>query len=481
MKYFFCCICLLGFWVLGAQEKLGISNSNYSSSNSIYLNPSSSVDSRAYMQMNLAGVNAFVMNNIVYQPKFSFWSLLNPSALASPTLSTIRFKKFVYSNGGIDGPAFVISKRNYGAGLFVRARFAADVRNIPNELINLFLNNFDFSEYAEQRELDLRNVKASSLAWTEYGLNGGYMIKKQRRDLMTLGANLKYLTGINFFYANIATMKGFYNDTLLSVENVSAKLRYNQPAFNSGKGFGLDAGFTFKRMLKNVDSYYANSKQSNCTYIDYQFKLAVSLRDVGYIKFKNNPVRADLSASGTVRSDTGLVLSENTLINNFQALLTNGNTRASIPANISVQADYNFGNHFYLNATLVKNIVPVRWVGVQSPNLISICPRYEFRNFELAMPLTFHRFLYPQLGFAFRVRSFVLGFDNAFPLFVKKKTYGLGVYFNLGISLYRNPACRGRAPSIADCPTNVLTKSTVKRKKKSGSRKPVWRTKKKKR
>jgi hypothetical protein len=130
---------------------------------------------------------------------------------------------------------------------------------------------------------------------------------------------------------------------------------------------------------------------------------------------------------------------------------------------------------------LVKNIVPVRWVGVQSPNLLSICPRYEFRHFELAMPLTFHRFLYPQLGFAFRLRSFVLGFDNVFPLFVKKNTYGLGVYVNLGISLYRNPACRGSAPSIADCPTNVLTKSTIKRKKKGSSRKPIWRTKKKRR
>jgi len=45
------CFYMLHVLFLNAQEKLGISNSNYSSTNSIFLNPSSSVDSRTYMQL----------------------------------------------------------------------------------------------------------------------------------------------------------------------------------------------------------------------------------------------------------------------------------------------------------------------------------------------------------------------------------------------------------------------------------------------
>jgi len=93
--------------------------------------------------------------------------------------------------------------------------------------------------------------------------------------------------------------------------------------------------------------------------------------------------------------------------------------------------------------------------GVQGANLVSICPRYELRQFEVAMPLTFQRFIYPQLGLAFRYRTFVLGFDNMFPLFLKKNTYGVGVYFTLGFSIFRNHACRVKSTHVDYCPPKL--------------------------
>jgi len=146
-----------------------------------------------------------------------------------------------------------------------------------------------------------------------------------------------------------------------------------------------------------------------------------------------------------------------------------------------MQFDYNFGYHFYLNTTLVKNIIPNSFTGVQGNNLVSVCPRYEFKNFELAAPLSFQKFIYPQLGFAFRVRTFVLGVDNVFPLIIKKNTYGLNLYFNLGFSLFSNQSCRKRIRKVDDCPPFSIFKRKVKEKKMSKPAKKKSFTKKLKR
>ncbi|MCC6369377.1 MAG: hypothetical protein IT236_00085 [Bacteroidia bacterium] len=443
---------------ISAQEKLGIVNSNYSSSNSIYLNPSSSVDSKTYMQLNLAGANFSLFNNIGYLPWFSVWRMKRHGGeIQYPKISSLKLKKFLYATAGIDGPAFVISHGNIGAGLFVRARSVVDVQRLPYELTNALLQDNPYDNFPKQGDLNIRNIKFSNMSWLEYGLNFGMMLKSEKKDVIILGGNLKYNTGINIFYANLQKLKGSYNDTMLNLEELTGKLRYNQPAFNTGRGYGADFGITYKRMLKTVDRYYPHTKKSNCTTVDYKFKAALSLRDLGYIKFTRNTVKSELSASGYINASRDTT--QSMIESNLNITTAAGNIWATLPTNLSAQFDWNFENHIYLNGTVVKNLVPNALTGVQSPNLLSVCPRVEFKNWEVALPFTLQKFMYPQLGLAFRVRSFVLGFDNVIPLIaMKPRTYGLGVYFNLGISLFKNPACR-KSQRIVDCPPNTMTKT----------------------
>ena len=49
-----------------AQERLGLANSNYAGTTGMPLNPSSMVDSKAWLDINLVGVDAFAWNNFVY-------------------------------------------------------------------------------------------------------------------------------------------------------------------------------------------------------------------------------------------------------------------------------------------------------------------------------------------------------------------------------------------------------------------------------
>jgi hypothetical protein len=463
MKNFLLHLFLFYVAFIHAQERLGIVNSNYHTVNSIHLNPSSSSDARVYMQLNLIGVNVFAKTNIGYLPNFNYVDLYRTRSISTPVIDRSKQKKFLYANAVVDGPTFVISKRNYGAGFFVRGRSVVDMRRVPYELAEIMFGLKDPKDISTGKQ-NVKNAKLSNMSWLEYGINLSGIVKKKRNELVTAGVNLKYLTGINIFYANLKQLNAEYTTTFVNVDTIEGVLKYNQPAFNAGKGFGLDAGFTYKKMLGQVDSYYANSTRSRCNYIDYKYKVGISLRDIGYVKFRNATTITELQGSGHFNSqpkDSSLQtvfqvnFSTNTILNKPLTGFT--------PASLSGQLDYNFENNVFLNVALIKNLIPTGFTGVQSPDLLSVCPRFEVKNFEAALPLTFNKFRYPQLGFAFRIRTFVLGFDNIIPLFITRNTNTLGVYFNLGFSLFRNPACRGKVKRVDDC----APKKKIKGKKKS--------------
>lgn len=458
------------------QEKLGISNSNYSSTNSIFLNPSSTVDSRAYMQLNLVGVNAYAMNNLVYIPGFTLARTITTGNIPDPQPANLNFKKFLMLVASAEAPAFVISKRNYGAGFFIRGRSVGELKKVPYQLTNLFLKLEENPTISYPFSLDLKNMRFSNMTWVEYGVNFGMMVKKRKNDLISVGGNVKYLTGINVAYGNILELKGAIQDSSIEVEKFSSKIRYNEPGWNTGKGFGVDLGFTYKKMLGLIDTYYANSRQSNCKYVDYKYKIGVSLRDVGAIRFKKNTTRAEASGSGFF-STYGNRTYEEQLRLDFNSSINNNPILAALPTALSVQFDWNFENHIYLNGTVVKNLIPSRVIGVQGSNLLSVCPRAEFKNFEVAMPLTFQKFMYPQLGFALRMRSLVFGVDNVFPLAIPKRTYGVGVYFNLGISLFRNPVCRKHMKRVDDCAPGTSLFKRAKKKESAPKKKKIRRKK----
>jgi len=468
-KTFYILVTVLVFPLLGgagvglAQNKLGIANSNYSSTNSIYLNPSSSVDSRTYMQLNLVGLNVYAMTNLAYIPNFSVWQVKKTGQIETPQISDIKLKKFFYANLTVDGPAFVITKGEYGGGFFVRGRSVVDIRGIPYQITNMLLKQNPNPNVPDHIDVNLRNMKFANMTWVEYGLNFGKMIKKENDIIITAGGNLKYITGVDIMYGNLTRLKGHIDDTTVNVNEVSGKTRFNQPGWNTGSGFGLDAGITYKKMLGKVLGYFAHSKKSGCTYIDYKYKIGVSLLDFGYIRFAQNTYKGDMDGSGHINNYKKDSLKTIVAADLHTTIRYNSPIWATLPTALSAQFEWNFENHLYLNATVIKNLVPNRFTGVQSPNLISFCPRYEFKQFELAMPLTFQRFIYPQLGFAFRVRSFVLGLDNVCPLIFKKNTYGLNIYFNLGISLFKNPACRQKGQRAVNCPRDL---APVKKKNK---------------
>ncbi|MBX3165676.1 MAG: hypothetical protein KF900_14460 [Bacteroidetes bacterium] len=439
------------FAKISAQEKLGMSNSNYMPSYGVFLNPSNSVDNWTYQQINFVGINAYFMNNIAYLPKFSVWNLAKTQDFGSVKPSNLKLKQFLFANAEALAPSYFISKGLLGGGLFVRGRTVANFTNLPYKLTNMMFSQDESAQTSG--ELNQKNLRFSNMSWIEAGLNFGGIIRRDRLTLMTLGGNLKYISGINIAYGYLQELRGFYTESTTDIQSLKGKVRYNQSALNSGKGVGLDVGFTYKKMLGVVKNYYTHSPKSNCKFVDYKYKFGISLRDAGFVRFNKNTNKFDVSGSRFFPfMPSGGYL--DILENNFStSTVTNAAIMASLPLSASAQFDYNFENNLFVNVTLVKNLVLNRMTGVQSANLICIAPRFEMKQIEVSLPLTLHRFLYPQLGFAFRYRSFVLGFDNVFPLVIKKNTYGANVYISIGATAFINRDCDRVANSVDNCPS----------------------------
>ena len=377
-------------------------------------------------------------------PKFKVW-MDKSSELQDPKLSTTGpLKKFLYTKVDINGPTMVVSNREIGFGFFIRGRVEAGIYNMPKELTNLLLEQK--IDTTKNFDIDIKNTRVSQMAWVEYGLNFGKMYFKHGTEMITLGGNAKYLTGINIAYANIFRLNAQVSDKQLDINNLRARVRFNEPGWNTGKGIGVDLGITYKKTLKFVENYYSNSPKSNCKYIDYKYKFGLSILDVGAIKFTQNTFKADLSGSTLItdfkNTDLDSVLRADFNISEQK----NKPIMACLPTAISAQADFNLNHHFYANASIIQCLTTSRIVGVQRTNLLSVALRYERRNFEVAVPLTLHKYIYPQLGFAFRFRTFVLGVDNVLPFVAKTDTYAANIYFNLGIALFKNPACKKSKP-----------------------------------
>ncbi len=456
-----CLFVLLLVWeqntLLRGQDRLGTSNSNYMSTQSIFMNPSSSVDSKTYMQLNLAGVNTFLMSNIVYAKDFSVYGHKNNEAyIQNLGFNSSRLPKFAYGSVNADGPAFVLSQGKYGFGVFVRGRSVVNVR--AGSILSASSLSIQDNLNAGTTYVNLKNTKAATMSWLEYGGNFGMMIHRTRNTLLSGGINLRYLSGLNLMYANMTDLSGSYNDSLITVTNMSGKIRFTDLTYHAGRGLGMDIGVTFKKMQGNSSSYYPNSVRCACKTIDYKYKVGVALKDIGFIRFKNTTSSANVTGSGSYYTDRNDVSYLTALEQLSSTSFSDKPILASLPAALVAQLDWNFENHLYVNSTLVKSALPAGLTGVQSANYISVAPRYEWHNFEVSTPFTLQNFIYPLVGLGLRYRTFTIGVDNIIPFLKAKDTYGMGIYFSVGISLFKNPACKTKVRKVDSCPTKTLSK-----------------------
>jgi hypothetical protein len=275
----------------------------------------------------------------------------------------------------------------------------------------------------------------NTLTWLEYGLSYGYIFSQTKNTLISAGANVRYLTGINTIGVDANKLNYEVRDSLLlEFYNFSGSIQQAFPAYGAGSGIGIDIGAEYKQMLADVSRYFPNSKRSGCKKIDYKWKAGASLLDIGLIRFKNSASKQefiDVSSSWFKYDSTGV-----TDYDGADSLIQvrfnpQGKVRGSkafstwLPFAASVQFDYNFENYFYVNGTATFG--PRIGNSVRRGGLLAIVPRYERRRFEFSLPLSLWDFRHPQIGLQVRLNNnLIIGSDRAMPFLFRSNVYGTG-------------------------------------------------------
>lgn len=436
-----------------AQDNMGIAGSNHSPTQTVLLNPSSIVDSKAYIDIHLAGLGVYFHNNAAYLTKegFNFFNQIkNPASVPGFDINMNRNKYYGLVDVNVQGPSATFHVKKSAFGIYTGVRSVTDVRGVPVEAINFGVHGMD---YADQlgNQYSMNNLKVNSLNWAEVGLTYGRIVNQNGFDLVTAGGSLKRLIGIGGGALHLDDWTYSIQDSVLQTFTVNGEYGFNFPAWNAGRGWSVDLGFTWKRTLKDVTNYVPYSQQNGCVACDYKFKFSAALIDVGRIRF-DPPFYANEfdETEGSEWQDFMDTSADN--IDGLDAEIENGlglPTDAGptkfnmwLPMALTAQFDYNVGYNIFVNSTLVAGAPWNNTLAAQRGAQLAVTPRFEVKRFEAAIPVTLHEYRYPTVGAMLRLNSIIIGTDNLGTYLFNQDVYGADIYFHIKYTIFRSMKCK---------------------------------------
>ena len=452
---FLLCTGLISTLSLQAQENSGLAQSNYIPTNSVFLNPSSIVDSKAYLDVNVLSASTYLYSGPLYLNgnDFKITQIFGGGNMnvPEPTYQSGKRENNAYSDVMLQGPSFTLSLGRNSIGLYTGARFYTDVRDVPHQIVNFALYGLDYGPQLGQRYA-YENFQGHALAYGEVGLSFGRMVHRSDQNIFNVGGTVKYLRGLAHAGLRLQELdfESNTNGSQLDLHRIKGSYAFTEFGETTGSGYGFDLGFTYKRTIDPVKDYIPHSASHDCVYADYRFKAGISVLDIGAVNFKNATMRTITGDNISVNTDTlnsgDLESLDDGLYDELEA---NGATVAprskysvSLPTALSLQFDYNFGKNIFLGAHYVKGFVRENSYGIERASLLSVVPRYETRTFEVSLPVTFQHFEQFAMGLAFRVGPLVLGTDRLGPWLFRPDVNGMDLYAGLKLPLYKRPACR---------------------------------------
>jgi len=212
-----------------------------------------------------------------------------------------------------------------------------------------------------------------------------------------------------------------------------------------------------------VKSQELTTVYDDVTYNDYEWKIGVSLLDLGANNFTYGSESRSVASlkedvSGTVLNekfrDVENLASFNdslaTIVGETNALT--GNYSIMNPARAVVNVDRYLTGNFYLNGELSVNLVPEssKKLALRETKLLTITPRWETRRIGFYLPFEYTTRGNFWVGAALKAGPLLVGTHNLLNAFAPNKTLGGGAYIALIIRPW-NESSQGRNKQY-DCP-----------------------------
>ena len=425
-----------------SQEFLGVRNSNYAGMQSVFLNPASMVNTKTKWDISLVSAGMFIDNDFFYIPRrqvspFGFKKMINGikdnrilSSRYDPQNPNRRYQ--LVSSGAVIGPSFYLPLNPVSKiGFTIAVRGYTDFHEVPGHVAQ--------NAYKNLRDPGLWNTpwedhstKFNSMSWLEYGLHYGRVLYQTAGKELNIGFNLKYLQGITVAYTkntNLAYSIADSNTFILSHSALDYGGTQDFPDRRlrnlvHGNGLSESIGFTYIFLRDPGCNANMTTDAGNVFGTEYSYKIGISLIDFGFINFNRHSSAYHLQTDSATYSGIGQSsASENTGLqrsltdilyqNDSIKHITANSVHMALPSAVSIQADWNIYNHYYLNATIIKGLGHAGKPGVIRPDLYSITPRYESAWFEASLPvsLLYYGHWQPRIGVAFRIGYLFFGGD----------------------------------------------------------------------
>lgn len=459
-----------------AQEMAGLVHSNHAGTDVLFNNPAGMHHQKDWLSIHLMTTDAFFSNDYLYFKKedFKFFDLFNgkmdiPMHETGYSIGERPF--YIYDRKGktrldfdlkIQGPSAVYVKNQHAFGVFTAAKSFMNIRNITSDLGRLIYYGFGYDPQHDE-SYHIKNFNVSYLGWGEVGISYAYQLNQQLFSNWNFGISIKRLFGVGGTYLHIDNSDyNLVNDTTIDIYSLDAQLGfslsadYNTNEFPSGplingKGWAFDLGAEYQVLLDR-QSKTKPTKACGQTHYDYKYRIGVSLMDIGYIKFSNNAQLHEYSDTEyTWESiDTTRVENWNQVIQDISNRFY-GDPNASykdntfnmwLPSSLNINADYNFENGIYANASLVYSL-PFNGAYMRKPSVLSLTPRYEKESFEVSIPLSLYEWKYPRVGLAFRFYYFTIGSDYFTSLMGWHDFNGMDLYFSIKVNIKKG-SCERR-------------------------------------
>lgn len=464
---------------LFSQNYQALNGSSYSGSLTVHNNPAAIVNSPYRWDLTLLGAQAKAATNAVQILKYSLLSKAGNGEYLFKGGSFER-KAVLNSNINLLNARIALNRKSaiaFGANIRAYARLVTGEYNFYDTLHTLteFLS-------LNERTQPLGGDFISS-GWIEiYGSYGRTIFDNADGRLnaaitlkLSRGVSGAYAgiqngrfnrtgTGNNYTFGSAAASYGYSSnyDRWQNSRNTAGNLR-DFLRYTDG-GISLDAGIEY--LVK--PGYLSSSLEEEETFNDYDWKIGVSLLDLGVNQYRfginsrnATGIRSGISSlelnnkmDSTIRSLSVFNDSLATVVQ--QISQPGGQFRVLNPARLVVNVDRFLTGAFYVNAELSLNLSGVfgkKYFYVKEMNLLTVSPRWETGNWGAYLPLSFTTENNFWVGAAVKAGPLLIGLHNLGFLFSKKSLPNGGGYIALVIHSFN--ASGNRGDKRLNCPPNL--------------------------
>ncbi|MCU0325035.1 MAG: hypothetical protein MUF45_07250 [Spirosomaceae bacterium] len=468
---------------ISAQQWLGISNSNYGGTNTLYVNPANVADSRYKFVLNLVGSNVSVVNNYAsWKAPYSITRLftgrvqtqyLAPSGKAIwreeyAGLNNVK-KASAFSNAELRGPSVIYTndKLKFAIALTSRVRLLTNLNNASTDVGLLIIQGTKAPILSGTTRTD-NQFNLNLNYYNETAFTFGVVLKETDQDFIKVGFTAKRIstplningegrdidfriTPISSKNQRITLLEAVGNYGVASQNMTLRSAWFSENAINLngvGTGYGGDIGLVYEYRPEYI-KYYKRHKGKTVaepTENKYKYRASVALLDVGVVNFSDPTLVSQVDVQKTnvniepgtfnkIKTTDMLLNSMNTV---FQPTVINRSFQSWLPMALSASFDYQYSDKIYLNVSAIQSLRNPKSLGMFQNSMISFTPRLETKWYDISLPITLQNgYKNLTFGLAARAGGFFLGTDNIAGLINLGNPKGLDFYGGLFVPIFR--------------------------------------------